>query len=879
MNIPIAKQKTFIKEFEKIRPVYVEFARLLEKILLNAINQLGYLAIVQVRVKKVVSFSNKIIMKDKYKNPLTDVTDLCGGRVIVHFQSQVAAVCDFIKKNFTIDEANSLDLRSKLKVNEFGYRSVHYIITPNKSSIMGIPIKKKFRTLKAEIQVRTLAEHIWADISHDRIYKTELIIPEEWKREAARLSAILENADITFGSMAQAIDSVSNTYELQSETGKAKINVEKLETLVAIQTDEPEEGAKNVLNLILVYKTLNQSEKAITLLHDWIKIMRNNIQWEARLKFELSMLELTSCSGDIDKPENENKINSALDCLQILDRLYKKNHIPSASSLSFLYYRLGCLLQNSQLKAKEAIEALSRALELMPDNPLCLTALTESMVMENIAMSHQTITLFRNTFEKNITDLERLISLGIDAIPAWFATGRCHFFLGNSRECIKAYSNAVAVIIDNNLTSDCYIINEEIIRAKRLKRFDEKLAGQIVLYLNIAMAISDISEDKKAFLNTLRTTQLRKEEMKKPVVIVAGGASLMDKTKVESYREYIKELMHDFNGTIISGGTKAGIPGLVGRLKEEMNKVKPVYFDLVAYLPGKLPRDAKLSGAYDHLYRTKSDEFSALDILASWTDIILSEIPPSEVIIIGINGGEIADLEYRIALSLGAKVCLIAFSGRAVMDLAQEKPWKDHPNLIIVPNDPLTVWAIVNQKKPSSLTSEEIEKLAPLVHEFYRNQRLKSFKTGETDVNKFKVIMRWEKLDPVLQESNRLQVAFYEHILKRVNLEMHKAKKKPVVLYNIKKNLSKQEHDMLAKLEHARWNAERMFEGWRYGPVKDLVKKINPYLVAWEKLDEAIKPYDYDPVDNIPLMLEKIGYEVFRIRKRTGKAPVRRSVK
>ncbi len=287
MNIPIQKQKDFIKEFEKIRPVYVEFARLLEKILLNAVNQLGYLAIVQVRVKKVVSFSNKIIMKDKYKNPLTDVTDLCGGRVIVHFQSQVAAVCDFIKKNFTIDEANSLDLKSKLKVNEFGYRSVHYIITPTKSSIMGIPIKKKFRTLKAEIQVRTLAEHIWADISHDRIYKTELTIPEEWKREAARLSAILENADNTFASMSQAIDSVSNTFELQSETGKAKINVEKLETLVAIQTDEPEEGAKNVLNLILVYKTLNQPLKAKTLLDDWIKIMKNNNSLGSKIELRI----------------------------------------------------------------------------------------------------------------------------------------------------------------------------------------------------------------------------------------------------------------------------------------------------------------------------------------------------------------------------------------------------------------------------------------------------------------------------------------------------------------------------------------------------------------------------------------------------------------
>jgi hypothetical protein len=183
----------------------------------------------------------------------------------------------------------------------------------------------------------------------------------------------------------------------------------------------------------------------------------------------------------------------------------------------------------------------------------------------------------------------------------------------------------------------------------------------------------------------------------------------------------------------------------------------------------------------------------------------------------------------------------------------------------------------VNRKKPTILTKDEIEKLAPLVHEFYRNQRLKGFNVSETDVNKFKVIMRWEKLDPVLQESNRLQVAFYEHILKRVNLGIRKSEKP--VLFDIKKNLSKTDHDTLAQLEHARWNAERLLEGWRYGPVKDLTKKLNPYLVAWEKLDEAIKPYDYDPVDNIPLMLEKTGYEVFRIRKRTGKAPVRRSVK
>jgi hypothetical protein len=178
----------------------------------------------------------------------------------------------------------------------------------------------------------------------------------------------------------------------------------------------------------------------------------------------------------------------------------------------------------------------------------------------------------------------------------------------------------------------------------------------------------------------------------------------------------------------------------------------------------------------------------------------------------------------------------------------------------------------VNQKTASVLSKEQIETLAPLVHEFYREKRVEGLKATETDINKYKVIMRWKKLDPLLQESNRLQVAFYEHILKRVNLGIWKSVKP--VLFDIKKNLPVTDRDMLAKLEHARWNAERLLEGWRYGPQKDLARKLNPYLVAWKNLDEDIKPYDYDPVDNIPLMLEKIGYEVYRIRNSAGKAPV-----
>lgn len=863
MNISIKKQKDFIVEFEKIRPVYVEYAKLLDQILQKAADQFGYLALVQARAKTVVSFSNKIIMKDKYQNPLTDMTDLCGARVIVHFQSQVAKVCQFIKENFEIDEANSLDLKSKLKVNEFGYRSIHYIVTPKKDSILGVPVHDKFKTLKAEVQVRTLAEHVWADISHDRIYKTELTIPEEWKREAARLAAILEDADSKFAEMSQAIDSVSSVYELQYATEKAKTDIQKLQTLIEILSADSAESVKNVLNLVSVFSALNMPEESKLLLTGWIERISGEPLLHTRLQFELVMLNLTTHCRDNHSAEYHKATKLASKYLKELDTMREEKQSPTASELSFLYYRYGCLLQNNPEKPNEALEAISKAIKLMPDNPLYFIALTESMVLRNIDVKHHTISLFKNTIEKTVSKLKELISLGVDAIPSWFAVGRCHFFLGNQKECIQAYTNAVAIIMNPNYTSNRCVIEAEISRAGRFKLFNEELAEQIRLYLNIAMAVSEKTTDQKHYKTSLEEAQIRQESMKTPVVIVAGGAALMDETKVDNYREYIEELMLGFKGTIISGGTTAGIPGLVGKVKADLKKNGPVGFDLLAYLPENLPENAVKSEAYDHFYETDSKEFSVLDIFTYWADIILSGTNPANVILIGIDGGNIATMEYRIALSLGAKVCLVAYSGRAVSEFILEKPWKDFPNLIQVPNDPHTIWALVNQTAETTLTPEETEILAPKVHEYYRKERLKDLKPDVTDINKYKVVMEWDKLDPVLQNSNIQQVAFYQHILKRVNLGIRRVPKPE--LFNIKENLSPENYDLLASLEHARWNAERLLEGWRYGPEKDLAKKLNPCIVAWEKLNDYTKSFDYIPVNNIPLMLREIGYEVYQI--------------
>ena len=109
--------------------------------------------------------------------------------MVTHIKSEADAICRFIRDNFVIDEKNSLDAVSRLGAKEFGYRSVHYIVQFRRDKFLDLP--EKLYSLRAEIQVRTIPQHAWSDIGHDRIYKSGFSVPVRWQREAARLAALL----------------------------------------------------------------------------------------------------------------------------------------------------------------------------------------------------------------------------------------------------------------------------------------------------------------------------------------------------------------------------------------------------------------------------------------------------------------------------------------------------------------------------------------------------------------------------------------------------------------------------------------------------------------------------------------------------------------
>ena len=76
--------------------------------------------------------------------------------------------------------------------------------------------------------------------------------------------------------------------------------------------------------------------------------------------------------------------------------------------------------------------------------------------------------------------------------------------------------------------------------------------------------------------------------------------------------------------------------------------------------------------------------------------------------------------------------------------------------------------------------------------------------------------------------------------------------------------------EMLARWEHERWVEERLSQGWRLGETEDgrgdPERKISPYLIGYDELDDSIKEYDRQPMREIIRVLEDAGFAIVKKR-------------
>ena len=122
--------RQFIEQYSRERPKYEELADLLTAVLKVPAKELGLPAMVQARAKEVSSFAGKIQRPNKgYTDPLNEITDFCGVRVITLTLDGVSRICEFIEDNFQIYWEHSEDKLDSLGSDTFGYLSAHYIVS------------------------------------------------------------------------------------------------------------------------------------------------------------------------------------------------------------------------------------------------------------------------------------------------------------------------------------------------------------------------------------------------------------------------------------------------------------------------------------------------------------------------------------------------------------------------------------------------------------------------------------------------------------------------------------------------------------------------------------------------------------------------------
>ena len=154
------------------------------------------------RTKTVASFAEKarrtVDGVRLYADPLRQIGDQLGVRVITYVRADVATVADLLADQLVVTDDRDLGLETASE-GRFGYASRHLQITLD-SAREGQPAYAHLRGRNVQVQIRTVLQHAWAEFEHDIRYKGT--VPEQhasdFDRRFTLAAGLLELADEEF---------------------------------------------------------------------------------------------------------------------------------------------------------------------------------------------------------------------------------------------------------------------------------------------------------------------------------------------------------------------------------------------------------------------------------------------------------------------------------------------------------------------------------------------------------------------------------------------------------------------------------------------------------------------------------------------------------
>jgi ppGpp synthetase/RelA/SpoT-type nucleotidyltranferase len=208
---PVAHGERAAAAYREQRGLYLDFARCIKALLEERLRGSDVKTqSVEARAKTIDSFVKKACRphpldptRPKYEDPLVDITDMAGVRVVTFLPTAVERVGADVQAQFEIIEQE--DKFDRLSLEErFGYASVHYLVRlkDDRASLLEY---RRFVGLVGEIQVRTILQHAWAEIEHDIEYKGADSVAASVRRRFMAVAGMLEMADREFQSIQEEV--------------------------------------------------------------------------------------------------------------------------------------------------------------------------------------------------------------------------------------------------------------------------------------------------------------------------------------------------------------------------------------------------------------------------------------------------------------------------------------------------------------------------------------------------------------------------------------------------------------------------------------------------------------------------------------------------
>ena len=247
-----------------LEPVTDRFVALIRGILDEA--GINYLTVTG-RAKSVASFAAKAARErdgmPMHREPLREITDQVGVRVITYVQSDVVAVAELLADEFTVLEDRDMG-QETAREGRFGYSSRHVLVSLDGSSVGSLdgssagpldgpaaagevhalggaaalggetPAYSPMRC--ASVQLRTVLQHAWAEFEHDIRYKGT-VPPEhvpDLERRFTLAAGLLELADREFSTIRDRLqEGMGDESAAHPDDTDPRISAQELATFLA----------------------------------------------------------------------------------------------------------------------------------------------------------------------------------------------------------------------------------------------------------------------------------------------------------------------------------------------------------------------------------------------------------------------------------------------------------------------------------------------------------------------------------------------------------------------------------------------------------------------------------------------------------------------